>query len=191
MNRSMRAFFAPMSLFALVPGCASCGFDASAMKDRIAARPTELDQLNALAGKWRTEGEVRMLGFGDPIRTTGKSEANWECDRRLLVERSTFDMGPLGPMSGVSVWSYDARSRRYEMHWFDSFGESAKGTARFDAKKNSWEMRVRGRNAVTDIAADGTIRIVDDNTLEWTWKQYDAWHFIKFADMKGRSVRDR
>lgn len=190
MNRSVRAFFASMYVLALIPGCASCGFDASAMKDRIAARPVELDRLNALSGKWRTEGEVRMLGLGDPIHTTGKSEANWECDRRLLVERSSFDMGTLGPMSGVSVWSFDARSKHYEMHWFDSFGESAKGTAWFNAKKNTWEMRVRGRNAITDIVADGTIRIVNDDTLEWTWKQYDAWHLLQFADMKGRSVRE-
>ena len=190
MNRSWRAFLGLMSLLMLLPGCAACGFDASAMKDRMPPRPAELDRLSALAGKWRTEGEVRMLGLADPIHTSGTSEANWECDRRLLVERSTFDMGALGPMNGVSVWSYDARARRYEMHWFDSFGESAKGSARFDAKKNTWVMRVQGRNAFTDIAADGTIRVINDDTLEWTWKQYDAWHIIQFADMKGRSVRE-
>lgn len=191
MRSARRVWACSMAVAGFVSGCASCGFDIELVKSRIPVRPAELDRLNALAGKWRTEGEVRMLGLAEPIRTMGRSEAGWECDRRLLVERSQFDMGALGPMSGVSVWSYDPRAGTYEMHWFDSFGESAKGWARYDERRREWRMRVRGRNAVTDIVADGTIRIIDDDTVEWTWKQYDAWHIIRFADMKGRSVRER
>jgi hypothetical protein len=173
----------------MLSGCAPHEFDIEQLKERLPPRAAELDRLDMLAGRWETEGTVRFIGAKDPITTRGTSEAQWECDRRFLVDRSSYDMGPLGPMGGISVWGWDPQRRRYLMSWFDGFGESASGWARFDESTRTWRIETRGRSTLCHVVNHGTIRMIDDDTLEWTWTQWDAWHILKYAEMKGASRR--
>ncbi len=130
-----------------------------------------------------------MIGLDDPLIVTGRNHAEWTCDRRVLVDRSTFEMGALGPMAGTNVWSWDPRRQRFRLWWFDSFGESATGHARYDAATRTWHMRTRGTNGWCRILSRGTIRHVNDDTLEWTWRQSDSWGWFTIADMRGTSRR--
>jgi len=176
--------------FALAPsGCRMPSYDLDRIKEQLAQRPVELNRLDQLAGKWKTSGTIKFIGIDEPIHTTGTSEAAWECDGRLLVERSQFDMGPLGPMSGLSVWSWDENKRRYGMQWFDSFGEQTRGHARYDEDTKTWHISTRGRSSLCNVATRGTVRVIDHDTLEWTWDQWDAWGILQFAEMRGMSQR--
>jgi len=98
-------------------------------------------------------------------------------------------MGDLGHMSGVSVWTWDAKSKIYRIFWFDSFGERASGTARFDDSTRTWHMKTAGRSALCNVRNKGTIEMRDDGSLAWTYDQWDAWGFLKFAEMRGTSTR--
>ena len=164
------------------------------LEDMRAMRPgrsAELERLDMLAGDWTTEGTVEFITAREPIHTTGENHSAWECDGRFLVERASFDMGALGPMTGISIWTWDAGARRYRMWWFDSFGESASGTARFDDRAMTWHIKTRGQNGFCRVRSRGTIRQIDCDTLEWTWRQNAFMGLFKIADMKGVSRRKR
>lgn len=171
-------------------GCAPCRMDVEQMKAMLPSRAPEFDALEMLAGSWKTSGRVRMAGLARSIETTGTSKAAWACGRRLMVEHSTFDMGDLGTMNGMSIWTWDARAGRYRMWWFDSFGESATGTARLDEASKTWHVRTVGRNPWTRVRSKGTIQAIDADTLEWTWSQRDGLALFKLAHMQGVSHRN-
>ncbi len=173
----------------LVSGCVSPGMSLESMKEMMPERSPELDKLNMLAGDWITEGQVQFIGMDEPIKTTGTSHASWACDGRFLMDHSDYDMGPLGPMKGVSVWGWDAQRKRFVFWWFDGFGESAQGTARYDGSARTWHISTHGQSSRCRVKNQGTIRLVDDDTLEWTWTQRSVWGFPKYADMKGISRR--
>jgi hypothetical protein len=164
-------------------------YDVERITQELSQKPRELEQLNQLVGKWHTSGTVEFIGLAEPIQTTGTSEAAWECDGRMLVERSRFDMGPLGAMSGMSLWNWDPHDRCYRMWWFDSFGERTSGKARYDERKRTWSISTRGRGSLCRVVTRGTIRVVDDHELEWTWDQWDSWGILRFARMRGTSLR--
>ncbi len=125
----------------------------------------------------------------EPIKTTGQNAATWECDGRFLVDRSTYDLGPLGPMTGLNIWTWDDSDRCFRIWWFDGLGESAQGTARFDASSQTWRIRTRGSNGRCSVLSRGTIRHVDNDHLEWTWRQWDGWGIFRISEMHGSSVR--
>ena len=152
-------------------------------------RTAEFDHLDMFVGEWETTGEIKMIGVDEPFKITGTSSAKWECDKRLVVDRAEYDMGPLGSMTGVTVWGFEPKSGKFRMWWFDSFSESATGRASYDEKTRTWSMKTKGKNAWCNIVNKGTIRQVDNDTLEWTWTQWDAWHIWKISEMKGTSRR--
>jgi hypothetical protein len=125
----------------------------------------------------------------EPASTTGSSNAAWACDRRFLVDRSEYDMGPLGPMTGINVWGWNAQRRRFTFSWFDSFGESATGHARYDVRDRTWHIRTTGQSTRCSVKNKGTIHVVDGDTLEWTWETRSQWGFPKYAEYRGTSRR--
>ncbi len=178
-----------VSMFPLLNGCLQRNFDLEKVKEMIPEPSPELEKLNMLVGNWETSGRVKMLGLQEPLITKGTSEAIWECDGRFLTDRSHFELGELGPMSGMSIWTWDTKHRKYRMWWFDGFGETAKGFATFDEASQTWHIKTRGRNGWCSVISKGTIHRVDENTLAWTWKQWDGWHLFKIGDMSGTSTR--
>ena len=152
-------------------------------------RPPELEKLNMLLGEWETTGEIRMAVLDAPIHTKGKNRATWSLDGRVVLDQAELDMGPLGPMTGMSLWTWDPQSKKYHMHWFDSFGETSFATVSYHAGSKTWRMKARGQKYGHSTAGHGTLRAIDADTLEWTWNETDSLGWINFAEMKGISRR--
>lgn len=181
----------PLFATVLLPlaGCSQITFDLETVKEKISHRPPQLEALSQLEGRWTTSGTVEFIGMDEPIQTEGSTEARWECDGRILVDRSSYSMGPLGQMTGVSIWTWDDARNRYSISWFDSFGETATGHGRYDEATRTWHFQTKGRSSLCDIFAKGTIRVVDADTLEWTYDQWDSWRIMRFSKMYGKSER--
>ena len=152
-------------------------------------RAVELDRLEMLLGDWITEGEVSMAVMDEVMRTTGTNHAVWSLDRRMVVDHADLDMGPLGKMTGMSIWSWDPSIKKYRMWWFDSFGETSEAIVTYNESTQTWHMKGKGQKYGYKTSGRGTLRRIDDDTLEWTWKEYDAFGIIQLADMKGISRR--
>ncbi len=171
---------------------AGCGPKAEdMMKDT--PRPAALDRLNSLVGYWDGESEMTMKGAPNPMKATGTYRAEWACDKRFLVGHYEGDMGEGGKMSGIEIWTYDDKSGKYRTWWFDSHGSAAKGTSTYDEATKTWHTTGEDKNMATGTTTygAGTMKLNDDNTMNWTWKQYNngmKWG-EPMMEMKGTSRR--
>lgn len=152
-------------------------------------RPKQLDRLDMLLGRWETTGEIRMAMLDEPVKTGGTNDATWALGKRMLIEHADLDMGPMGHMTGMSVWTWDEARGKYRMWWFDSMGEFSEATVTYNERTKTWSMRGKGSKHGFITFGRGTLRQIDDDTLEWTWREYDPLGLFKFADMKGISRR--
>jgi len=183
--------FALVVLAMVTGGSAGCmpKMSIEQIKAMQPVRPPQLDRLDMLLGKWETSGEVRMTVLDGVLSTSGSNEATWAMDKRFLVDRADLNMGELGAMTGMSIWTWDPTVRKYRMWWFDSFGETSEATASYNETTRTWHMKARGQKYGHATTGKGTLRQIDENTLEWTWKEYAGLGLIKLADMKGISRR--
>ncbi len=171
---------------------AGCGPKAEdMMKD--APRPAALDRLNSFVGYWEGDMEMKMKGAPETMKATGNHRAEWSCDKRLLVSHYEGDMGEGKKMSGIEIWTYDDEAGKYRSWWFDSHGSAAEGAVEYDEETKTWLSSGTDQSMVTGVTTYGvgTMKLTDDNTMTWTWKQYD--NMMKWGEplmeMKGTSRR--
>lgn len=157
------------------------------------ARPAELDQVAFMIGKWSTTMESKMMGSDEVMRGSGTSEVKWEVGNRFLVSRMHADMGGcMGTMEGVEVWTWDPSIKKFRTWWFDNWGMTGTGTATRDPMTNSWRFKGKGRNTLDGkvTVQKGTMTVVDDDTIKWTWAEYDALGIFKYFEMSGTNRRE-
>jgi hypothetical protein len=152
-------------------------------------RPAELDQLDMLLGEWETTGTIELAVVDEPITTSGRNKAQWTMDGRVLEDQADLDMGPFGRVTGKTLWTWDPSLQKHRMWWFDSLGETSEVVATFDQRTQTWKMKAKGQKYGRRTSGSGTIRRIDDNTLEWTWNEASASGLITFAKMRGTSRR--
>ncbi len=152
-------------------------------------RPTQLDHLNQFVGTWESTGEMTFPTIEGAIAYRGTSTAQWDADNRVVVERMTGEMGS-SSMSGLSMFWWDDRDKVFRNLWVDSFGASIQGEAEYDAETNCWKMKGKGVDPHSGgrTSAVGTIKLVDENTMEWTHSEKNAWG-ITILNLKGVSKR--
>lgn len=159
------------------------------MKAMTPERPAELDRLNFLIGTWEGTGEVAFGWLDCPLKITSRSTIGWELDNMVLVEHAEFSMEELGDMKGVSTWTYDAGSGKYRTFWIDSMGGSSTGTARYREKTNTWHFKAKINSAHGTMSGKGTMKMVDDDTMEWTWNESALMGMMKISAFSGTMQR--
>ena len=92
---------------------------------------------------------------------------------------------------GVGVWTYDAKAKKFRVHWFDDWGGVARGTATHDSKTGTWKMRYKSKSAMGNSVGEGTFAMTDDDTMEWTWSEWDGLKMFKYMEMTGTSKRQK
>jgi hypothetical protein len=166
-------------------GCEQPKTDMAQMK--APPRPVELDRLNDLVGRW--EGTAEMTAAGSDKTTSGKfiDTIAWEADNRLLLERMEGTMGEGDKMSGLGIWSWDSKTKKYRTWWFDSQGSVTTATGVYNEETKSWNMTSEGRCPVTGQkqVGEGTMKMTDKSTIQWSEVQYDGWKLKKQMEMKG------
>ena len=152
-------------------------------------RPAELDHLNAFVGKWEMDGECRMAGMEEELKTHGTSDMQWHGDKWFLVGNWIFTMGDLGETTGLETWTYDIKAKKFRSTWTDSMGAIGMGTSRYDEKNKTWHMQAKGYGPWGTSTGKGSVKMIDDNTMEWTWAEYAMGGLMKTMDMTGTSRR--
>ena len=163
--------------------------DIETIKQSMPQRPAELDQLESLVGRWDTTGEINIAVLEEPLKSTGSGESRWALDKRLIIEDAEFEMDELGKMKMLAIWGWDAKKKKYRTWWFDSMGEVSSGTATYHKPTRTWHMKSWGNKNGHTVLGKGTVKEIDDNTVEWTWNEYGLFGLVKFAEMKGVSKR--
>ena len=175
-------------------GCQQPAQDTQASKGPP-PRPAELDRLSSWAGNWTVNFEMTVYAPQGPKKSShaGKEVATWSCDNHYLMTTSEYDLGEMGTMKGVSMMTWDAGHKRYRNWWFDNMGELGKGWTDYCEKSHEWCLTTTGHNMATDehTIGHGTMKMTDDNTIEWTWCECEKTLLgcKKTMEMKGTSKR--
>jgi hypothetical protein len=154
-------------------------------------RPAELDLLEPLVGEWEVNGVARIAGLEEVIQLAGTSSAKWDADRTHMIDTSYTSMPGMGGLTGTMLWVWDHRGGHFRILRVDGYPVSAVGKARFAEEDMTWHLAMNVRLPELNAYARGTIKIVDDNTLHWTWREWDSLMLVELADMKGTSNRAR
>lgn len=171
----------------LLAGCAEQKMDMSAMKPP--ARPAQLDKLEGFAGNWTSSAEMCMGGKN--MKMTGSSTIAWDCDKRVLVERATNEMEGMGKSSEMVIYSWDSDKCEYMVAYFSSMGEGNVGYMKWDEKKGAFMMRGKGKNPMTHQTTifEMEMRMPDNNTMTFSWSEWDGLHMKKMGEGKGTAKR--
>ena len=154
-------------------------------------RSAQLDLLDAFVGKWTMEGEAKMAGMDEAMKTSGTAEGKWDETKWFLVNRGNFSMGDMGEMVGVEIWSYDLHSKKFRTTWVDSMGSMGYGTAWYDEPTKTWHSRATGHGMMGKTSMKGTAKFIDDDTMEWWFAEYTMGGLKKTMEMTGTSRRVR
>lgn len=84
--------------------------------------PEEMKRLHVLAGSWSGKEMMHPSPWDQGGPTKAKIEARVECDGSCVVQDYAQTREGKVTYRGHGVFGYDARERRYLMHWTDSMG---------------------------------------------------------------------
>jgi len=177
-------------LVALLVGCQPPKIDLSEMM-KPPPRPAELDQLEMLVGRWEGRAEMKVVGSDEVLTSTGVEEIGWEADSRLLVSRYEYTTAEEGRMTGLDVWTWDPKAKKYRYWGFDNHGYYGIGTATYDEDTRTWHFKGKSYEPATGekYVGEGTSKMVDDDTQDWEFSIWDGWKLQKFMEFKGTSRR--
>lgn len=161
------------------------------MKAMTPQRPPELDRLEAFVGEWEYTATSTMACLDGEFESTGTGESHWGGDKAFVVNRGVFNMPVFGddPMEGLETWTYDSHDKVYRSTWVDSMGSSGTGVGRFNEKTNTWTFRASSHGPFGPAKHRGTMKIIDSDTMEWTWTEYAMGGLMKTMEMTGVSRR--
>ncbi len=191
MHRRLKSSFGAATAFAFFAGCMPA-MDVETMKQMRPPRPPEMEHLAALIGRWETSAETRIPCLKLVLPVKGTTENSWDADGWSMVERGAYEMGELGTVHEFGAWTWDSSAERFHIWRSDSFGGLRIGTAKFDEGSRTWTLKAKRRSSWGSSTDRGTIKIVDDRTLEWTWNEWPAWDVLrlfKMAEFSGTSKR--
>jgi len=188
---SIRALKLTLCVLALMPvvGCVSTGMDMDEWSQP--ARAPELDQLQPLVGKWKVDYEMKAAGSDEVMKGTGTNEITWGIGNRYLIENTTMSMGPDKPGTGMGLWTWDPKAKRFKTWWFDDWSMLGSGTVKYCPDCRGYCFKGKGYNMEMGMSTvgEGCMRFVDDNTMKWCWKERIPWTPFVIMEMCGTSVR--
>ena len=142
-------------------------------------RPPELGRLNVFVGRWEGSGTAKIAGQSDAQPVKGSWQAEWELNGWYLVSREEFDMGELGKTKGMGLWSWDPRRKKYRTWWFGGGGANISAATTYDENTKTWTLKFRGDGPSGSTMGRGSVKIVDDNTMEWSWAEWPRWDVLR------------
>ncbi|GMV96173.1 MAG: DUF1579 family protein [Phycisphaerae bacterium] len=161
--------------------------------------PPEMAKLEAWLGTWTGEGQMvepspeemkKMMGpAAEDMPTTFKGGQKVErvLDGMFVREESWHEM-PKGQREHfVGYYGWDARAKKYKAWFFSDWGGHGGGTMTLD-KNGVWHMDFSSVDCRGNASSGtGTVRMIDDDNMEWTWTEKGPWGRMK---MKGVSKRE-
>lgn len=189
-----RVFFCAVSLAFVMSACAGCmpTMSVEVMEQMQPQRPVELEKLNMFEGRWEGTGEAKIAGLDEVLSMKGGWQADWECDGWYLVSREEFEMGESGKVKGLGLWTWDPKRNTYRTLWFGAAGAMVDATTTYDEPTRTWTLKFKGDSPAGATAGRGCVKMVGDDTMEWTWDEWPRWDFLrlfKSTEMKGTYKR--
>jgi uncharacterized protein DUF1579 len=91
----------------------------------------EHKKLGYFIGNWSMDGDMKPGPMGPGGKMTGSENCSW-FDGRYAVVCKDSGTGPMGPMKGMGVITYDREDKMYEYFGIDSTGMSEKAEGKYE-----------------------------------------------------------
>ncbi len=184
-RRSILAIVTAVTAGMLV-GCAASNVDLASVKRPD--RAPELDAYQTFVGSWTWQAETIVPEDSD-TKWSGTAEWEWELDKRCL-EGEIFSKSDKAEFKATGIWSWHPTRKKYMWWMFNDWGFPQQGTASYCSESKSWRMDYKS------VGLDGTastgryeMKVVDDDTLEWTMIEWSPFHLVKKLELKGTYKR--
>jgi len=174
--------------FVGLTGCAP-KMTRETLREMKPQRAAELDQLNVFVGTWSGTSECTMAGLDDTLKGNGTTTYRWDLDNNVLVENGAYEIEEMGTMRGMGVMTYDAKRKKFHSSWNDSWGGHGEGWLKRSADGKCWTVKSKSSSSMGDTTGKGTMTFIDNNTVEWSWKEYCMGGMMKCFEMKGTMTR--
>lgn len=129
--------------------------------DNTRAPRSENQRLNALVGRWRSQGRIAATATDPAIRIGGLDTYEWLAGEHFLIHRVNVRMNEEHVEVIEVIGPYDPASRTYPMRSFDNQGSFVTMRASVD-DEGVWTFVGETERATLVIAEDG-----DAMTAEW------------------------
>lgn len=139
------------------------GSTASALAEQAAGPGPEMRRLEAFAGRWTTEGEIRGTADAPAVRFTAVDTYEWMPGGFFLLHHVDARMGG-GELKALEVIGYDAATGTYPMRSFDSLGNT--GTHQASVRDGVWTFQGDAERFTGRFSADG-------GTITGLWERSD------------------
>lgn len=97
----------------------------------------EQKNLDYFAGNWAVTGDLKPGPMGPGGKYTDKENIEWMSGGFFLVAHTDGD-SPMGKVTGLAIYGYDANKKTYTYDEFNSGGEAVHATGTFDGKVWTW-----------------------------------------------------
>ncbi|GAA0955034.1 DUF1579 family protein [Actinocorallia libanotica] len=151
--------------------------------DNTPAPRPENRRLNALVGRWRSQGRMTATPTDPEIRIAGSDTYEWLAGEHFLIHRVDVRMNDEHVEVIEMIGPYDPASRTYPMRSFDNRGEFVTMRASVD-DDGVWTFAGETERATLVIAEDG-----GSMTAEWertddgsNWRHWMDMSFTKMPD---------
>lgn len=139
-----------------------------------------LRRLDVFVGKWKTEGQIIETPSSPAVRISGTDIYEWLPGGFFLIHRVDVHMGE-EEVKAIEVIGYDASSRNYSMHSFDSNGNY--DLLQAQVHDNKWT------SSGKSIRFTGIFS--DNNTITGRWEQSaDGSNWSPWMELKLTRVGD-
>lgn len=170
----------------LVTGCTSPAVDFAAIQKPAA--PEQMSHFRDFVGTWTWEAE--RITEGEPEKWTGTAKWDWVLGGTYL-HGDMSSVGPNQSFSSSGYWGWHPKKKTYVWWMLNDWGYPQEGTAKYDPASKEWTMTYVG------VGLDGTtsygrytMKVVDDNTLDWTMTEWADWcRCFKKVEMTGSYKR--
>lgn len=129
-----------------------------------------LKRLDAFAGTWKTEGEIKAIDGYPAVPVEGTDIYEWLPGGNFLIHKVDVRMGD-EQVYTTEIIGYDASTGTYVMHYFDHQGNSGKMAASVDS--DIWTFigeteRFTGSfNEAGDVISGKWKRLDGDEWVDW------------------------
>jgi len=122
---------------------------------------------------------------------TGTDVVTWSLDKRYVMEHMTMTMGDGKVMKGLGVWTWDPRAKRFRTWWFDDWSGYGTSVASYCPECRTLCFKGNTKNMAMGFktVGEGCFRFIDDDTMEWNWKERIPWTPFTVMEMSGTSHR--
>jgi len=121
----------------------------------------EHKKLGYFVGTWNLTGEMKPGPMGPGGKMTGTSNCSW-FDGGYAVVCKDSGKGPMGPMKGMGILTYDNEDKMYEYFGIDNMGmaEKAEGKVENDVWTYTSNEKMngkafKGRYTISNVKPDG------------------------------------